>query len=343
MIIKSYEIEKKISTLLKYNLFLLYGENNGLKKDIRKIINFNLKKKKSNIELLSTYEEDILENKENFYNSIYSGSLFSDQKIITINNGTDKITSLIEDILNKKNENVLLIIFSQILEKKSKLRNLFEKETNTICVPCYLDNERDLQNIAQFELQKSNIMISREAINLLIEKSNQDRESIKNEIEKIKSYSYEKKKINLDEIKSIINFSGEHKSDVLINECLCGNISQFKKITSQLYLNSINQIFLLRILSNKIERLIKMKEFEKDYKNIDNLVNEIKPAIFWKEKPVIKKQLSLWNFIELKKVFNEISNIEFLCKKNPQLSTILSFNFFNGICKKANNFSSQYQ
>ena len=198
-------------------------------------------------------------------------------------------------------------------------------------------------NIAQSELQKSNIKVSREAINLLIEKSNQDRESIKNEIEKIKSYSYDKKKIDLEEIKSIINFSGEYKSDILINECLCGNISQFKKITSQLYLNSINQILLLRILSNKIERLIKMKEFEKDYKNIDTLINEIKPSIFWKEKPVIKKQLYLWNFIELKKIFNEINSIEFLCKKNPQLSKVLSFNFFNGICKKANSFSSQHQ
>ena len=33
--------------------------------------------------------------------------------------------------------------------------------------------------------------------------------------------------------------------------------------------------------SNKIERLFKMKEFEKDYKNIHNLINDIKPSIFW--------------------------------------------------------------
>ena len=342
MILKSYEIQKKISDLLKYNLFLTYGENTGLKKDIKDIIKYSLKKKNPDVEIISFYETDVLEKEDNFYNAVYSGSLFSSKKIITVNNVTDKFIKIIEDILEKKTDSIL-IIESGILEKKSKLRSLFEKNTNTICIPCYLDNDRDLEIIARDILKKNNIILNRETINLLVEKSNQDRENIKNEIEKIKSYSYEKKKINLDEIKSIINFSGEHKSDVLINECLCGNISQFKKITSQLYLNSINQIFLLRILSNKIERLIKMKEFEKDYKNIDNLVNEIKPAIFWKEKPVIKKQLSLWNFIELKKVFNEISNIEFLCKKNPQLSTILSFNFFNGICKKANNFSSQYQ
>ena len=73
--------------------------------------------------------------------------------------------------------------------------------------------------------------------------------------------------------------------------------------------------------------------------NIDHLINNIKPTIFWKEKPMVKKQLSIWNISDLKKLVNEINNTEFLCKKNPQISKILFFNFFSEICKKANNFS----
>ena len=95
MIIKSYEIEKKISNLIKLNLILLYGENNGLKKDIREIIIKNFKKK-DDIEFLSFYEDEILHSEENFYNTIFSGSLFSNKKIITINNATDKIMKHIE-------------------------------------------------------------------------------------------------------------------------------------------------------------------------------------------------------------------------------------------------------
>ena len=57
----------------------------------------------------------MLENEENFYNSIYSGSLFCNKKIITINDGTDKLTKIIEDILEKKPENVLLIIYATVL------------------------------------------------------------------------------------------------------------------------------------------------------------------------------------------------------------------------------------
>ena len=230
MIIKSYEIQKNLSNFLKYNFYLLYGENNGLKKEIRESIKVTIKRKDSNLELLSLYDNDIISNKENFYNSIYSGSLFSKKKIITINYGTDKIINVIKDVVDKYPENILIIIISDILEKKSKLRNFFETNAKTVCIPCYLDGEKDLQIIAKTELKKNNINLSQESINLLVEKSNSDRDNLKNELEKIKSFSLNKKKLELDEIKSIINFSGEYKSDSLINECLCGNIFQYRKM-----------------------------------------------------------------------------------------------------------------
>ena len=259
MIIKSYEVRKNKSNLFKNNLFLLYGENLGLKKDIKNYITNEIKQN-GNIEISSIYENEIINNEDNFFNSIYSGSLFSQKKIITIYEATDKIIDKIKNIFEKYSKDTYLIFFSNTLDKKSKLRNFFEKEKELICIPCYLDNERDLETIALVELKKNNITLSRESVNLLIEKSNSDRNNLRNEIEKIISYSYNKKKIEIDEIKSLTNFSGDYKSDVLINECLCGNISQYKKILSEMYVNTTNQILLLPILSNKTYRLVKIKK-----------------------------------------------------------------------------------
>jgi len=339
VIVKSYEILKKTSNYLNYNLFLLYGENLGLKKDIKESIKKSLNEKNSNMEVLSFYENDITGDEEIFYNSIFSGSLFSDKKIISISNGTDKLIKQLEDVVEKFPENIFLIILSDILEKKSKLRNFFEKNKKTLCAPCYPDSERDLEYIAISELKKNNIILSREATNLLIDKSNNDRNNLKNEIDKIKSFSLNKKKLEIDEIKLIINFTGEYKSDELINECLCGNIIKYKKILSELYSNTINQVFLLRILNNKIQRLIAMKEVEKNYNSLDSLLSSQKPPIFWKEKPIVRQQMNIWKFDELKKIVNEISQTEILCKKNPQISKIVFLNFFTKICKVASNYS----
>jgi len=339
MIIKNYEVQKNRSNLSKYNFFLLHGENQGLKKDIRQFIKTAIEQKDNNVEILFLYEDEILDNEENFYNFIYAGSLFNNKKIITIYEATDNIIKKISDIYDKYPENVFLIIFSEILGKRSKLRNFFEINKKTICIPCYLDSEKDLRVIAQSELKKNNIMLSQETVNLLIEKSNSDRNNLRNEIKKIHSYSLNKKKLELNDIKSLINFSGDYKSDIFINECLCGNINQYKKIISELYVNTINQILLLRILSNKIQRLLKIKAEVNKSSNVDNLINNVKPAIFWQEKPMVKKQLSVWSLNDLKKIIGEINDTELLCKKNPQISKVIFFNFFSEICKKANNFS----
>ena len=339
MIIKNYEVQKNKSNFSKYNFFLLHGENQGLKKDIRKFIKTAIEQKDNNVEILFLYEDEILDNEENFYNFIYAGSLFNNKKIITIYEATDNIIKKISDIYDKYPENVFLIIFSEILGKRSKLRNFFETNKKTICIPCYLDNEKDLKVIAQSELKKNNIMLSQETVNLLIEKSNSDRNNLRNEIEKIHLYSLNKKKLELNDIKSLINFSGDYKSDTFINECLCGNIKQYKKIISELYVNTVNQILLLRILSNKIQRLLKIKAEESKSNNVDNLISKVKPAIFWQEKSLVKKQLSIWSLNDLKKIIGEINDTELLCKKNPKISKIIFFNFFSEICKKANNFS----
>jgi len=339
MIIKSYEIKKNKSNVLKNNLFLLYGENVGLKKDIKNFIVDELKQKNNDLEILSLYESEVINNRDNFYNLVYSGSLFSKKKIITINETTDKIIDIIKYVHEKCPQDIYLIFISNILDKKSKIRTLFEKEKELTCIPCYLDNERDLAAIAQLELKKNNIMLSRESINLLIEKSNADRNNLRNEIEKIIAYSHNKEKIEVDEIKTLINFSGDYKSDIFVNECLCGNIVQYKKIISEFYVNTINQILLLRILSNKIHRLLRIKEGTDESYNLDTILNTCKPPIFWKEKPIVKKQLALWKLKDLKEIITDINKTEILCKKNPHISTSIFLNFFMQICKKANNFS----
>ena len=339
MIIKSYEIKKNKTNSLKNNFFLLYGENLGLKKDIKNFIMNELKKKNDSVEILSLFESEIINNEDNFFNLIYSGSLFSQQKIITIYETTDKIIDIIEEAYKKYSEDIYLIFFSNALDKKSKIRNFFEKENKLTCIACYLDSEKDLATITQLELKKNNINLSRESINLLIEKSNSDRNNIRNEIEKIVAYSLDKEKIELDEVKSLINFSGDYKSDIFVNECLCGNITQYKKIISELYVNTINQILLLRILSNKIHRLLKIKEKTNESNNFETLINTFKPSIFWKEKTIVKKQLTIWKLKDLKELIPNINNTEILCKKNPQISNSIFMNFFIKICKKANSFS----
>jgi len=336
MILKSYEIEKFKNNVENKNIFLLYGENYGIKKDIRNIIQTSINKNTPDLEKITLFEEDLIKNIESFYNLIFSGSLFSTKKIITIFNSSDKITNHIKDVIDKFPENIFLILFSEILDKKSKLRNLFEKNNKIICVPCYADNEKSLQLIAMNELTKNQITLTRESLNLIIQKSQGDRNNLRNELEKIKSFSKDNKKVDYENVKSLVNSHSEIRSDDFVNLCLNGDTLELKKILEDSPKEYLNYIFLLKTLSNKIRRLLSIKEQNNENKNLDIIINSLKPPIFWKEKPFVKKQLNLWNLRELKKTIYEINDVEISCKKNPNLSSIIFLNFITNLCKKVN-------
>ena len=216
MIIKSYELNK--INLKKNNIYLLYGENEGLK---NKVINDTFKKFSKN-----TYrydEKEILNNKENFFNTILSKSFFETKKLIMVLRSSDKIVNIIEEILEKNTEDTMIILLANILEKKTKLRLLFEKNKNTICIPFYADNNQTLGNIANSYFKEKKIPISRETINILVARSRGDRLNLNNEITKIENFTKNKKKINISDILKLTNLAENYSVTELVDCCLAKN------------------------------------------------------------------------------------------------------------------------
>ena len=98
MIIKSYLLEKNISILENKSLTLFYGENLGLKDDIKKLI----KDKYQDFKIINLHQEEILNDQEKFYNEINNISLFEDKKIYFIEQVSDKILEIVDYIEKKK-------------------------------------------------------------------------------------------------------------------------------------------------------------------------------------------------------------------------------------------------
>ena len=204
MILKSFET-KKID--LKYNKYILfYGKNEGAKsEEILKILN-----NQKNANIIKYEEKQILENNELFFNNILSKSLFEDKKIFIINRATDKFFQIIQELLEKNIKDIAIIINSENLEKKSKLRSFFEKDKKNICIAVYPDNVQTLSKIISIFLQEKKISISQENINLIINKCNGDRNTLRNELEKIEFFSKSHKNITTEHIIRLTNLTENH-------------------------------------------------------------------------------------------------------------------------------------
>ena len=319
MIIKSYEIGKINAN--KDCLVLFYGKNDGLKNEAIEILN----KDKNNI---SNYEEkEILDNENNFIETILSKSLFDPQKFIIIKRATDKILKIIEILHLKNLEDTTIILNSDNLEKKSKLRSFFEKDKTLVCVPFYPDNDQTLSKLAYNFLREKKISISSSNINLIVNKCSGDRGTLINELLKIELFSKNGKQINSDNISKLINLSENHNISELIDNCLAQNKRKIISILNENNFSNEDCIMIVRSFLIKSKKLLALSKAFETNKNMDLTISSAKPPIFWKEKEITKQQILKWSSKNIKQLIYSLSETELQIKKNINNSINLITDF----------------
>ena len=310
MIIKSYELKKLNLDKNKYILF--YGANEGAKtEEINRLKLLNKDKTFINYD-----EKEILENSENIYNNIFSKSLFENKKIIIINRTTDKLLKIIEDVLEKNFEDIYLIFISENLEKKSKLRSLFEKKKELTCIAFYPDTTDTLSRVAHDFFRERKILISQADINLIVNKCNGDRGILKNELSKIEFFSKNKTKISTKNILKLVNLVENHSISELIDNCLAKNQKKTINTLNDNNFSSEDCIIITRTFINKSKRIMKLSKDYQSNGNLDKTITNAKPPIFWKDKEIVKQQINKWSPNQISELIYSLNEIELQIKKN---------------------------
>lgn len=330
MIIKSYDVKNYLN---KNSIFLFYGENDGLKEEI--INNFF---KKKHIDSTFNYsEKDILNNLDNFYNQINSKSFFDDKKLIIITDASDKIKDEIENLLELKLDDISIILVSNILEKKSKLRALFERNSNLITIPFYKDNYKSLGDLVRVFFKGKKILTSQETINIIIEKSSGDRKNLNNELEKIENFLGSNKKLNTKDVLKLTNLSENYSITELVNNCLAKNKKDTLKIINENNFSPEDCIIITRSMLYSAKRVLKLLEKKDKISNIEQLITTYKPPIFWKDKEIIKNQIKNWELKSIQNLIFKINEIELLLKKNANIALNIMLNFLIEECLNISN------
>ena len=332
MILKSYIVEQNIDILKKYKATLIYGENNGIKDDIKE----EIRNKNKNSDVINFFENDLFKNNL-LYENIANRSLFAERKIIFIQEASDKIFEQIEECLEKENKEIKVYIFADKLEKKSKLRNLFEKDKGLAIFPCYEDNERTLISYISNKL-KHYRGLTGEITNIIINNSNMNRRVIKNELEKIIGFFLEKK-INKEQILELLNVRHNTQFDEIRDKALMGEKLKINKLLSETEIMQDETFFYLNSLNYRISRLYEITKISSKEKNFEKILESLKPPIFWKDKPIILQQLKKWSQKKLEKILVKIGEAEILMKKNSYINNELVIkNLIVSLTNKASTF-----
>ena len=310
MIIKSYEHQK--IKKIKNNIFLLYGENEGYKSQVIKDI--FIENYKGNIERFD--ENEILNNFESFISSLINKSFFDESKLVLVSRVSEKIIKLVDELIDRKINDIIIVLNSASLEKKSKLRSIFEKDKYLICVPFYKDDNRTLVQLANNFFKNNKISISQEIVNLIVERSSGDRINLNNELNKISLFLLSKEKINIDDVIKLTNLSENYSISELADNCLSKNIKKINKIFNENVFTVDDCILIVRTLLLKSKRLLEIKKIYNSNKNLEQIISNYKPPIFWKDKEIVKNQASKWSLKDTEKLIYKIHDIELIVKKN---------------------------
>ena len=325
MIKKYFDLKK--TNLNDYNLYLFYGNNDGLQNEV---INDNFTNNfKGSV---NRYDEnEFINNYEVVSSELLTSSLFEKEKIIIISRTSDKLLKLVEEILDKDIKDIKIILKSSVLEKRSKIRNFFEKRKDLIIVPFYEDNINTLSAIVIKFINQNNINMSRESINLLVNRANGSRKFLKIELDKILNYSFTKKKIDLSIVKKLTNLNENYSVNELADNYLERNKKNIAKILNENNYSDEDCILILRTVLSKSKRLFSIIEKYNETRNLDDAISNTKPPIFWKDKESIKKQANSWKINDLKEKIYQINEVETLVKNNSKNSLNLISDFIVNI------------
>ena len=331
MIIKSFNLNDIKKS--KSNFFLFYGENDGHKEEA--VSNYFLKD--FNGEIIRYDENQILENSDLFFETCFNESLFETNKVILVSRVTSKMYEIIKELINKKIYNKKIIFISQLLEKKSKIRQLFETEEKLVCIAFYQDNTSSLYKIAYSFFKANNISISSENINLILDKCSGDRKNLQNEMNKILNFCFKKNKITKEEILKLISSQENNNYFELIDFCLAMNHFKVINIINNNSFNKNDTIILIRSFLSRLKRLIELKKIHNQKGSIKETIDFFKPSIFWKDKEIVQKQMEFWTLENIYILIEELNTLELKFKRNYELSNNLIFDLIINTSKSTNS------
>ena len=326
MIFKSFEVENNIEKIFRFKFILLYGENIGLKEVLKKKIIIS----NNDADIINLYQEDLTKNKDVLLTEVKNVSLFVQKKIIIINQINEKLFSEVESLLDSK-ENVVIILIGDLLDKKSKLRGLFEKKSNLAVIPCYNDNDITLRKLVQSGLKDFKNLNSN-TINMILTYSNLNRKTILSNLEKIKSF-FNKKELSEDKLETLLNSDRNEMFESIRDAALDGNKKKLNHLFSNFAFSNEESFQYLNIINYRLIKLLDIHKQNVQNNDFNVTISKMKPPIFWKDKPVLHRLLKKWDLPSVLDALKYLGQTEEKLKKNVNLNNLtIVKNSITNIC-----------
>lgn len=266
-----------------------------------------------------------------FFDEAQAQSLMGGNRLITIREGADSLTSHIKSYLESPSLDTLVIVEAGDLGPRSSLRKLAESAKNAAALPCYIDDENNLARIINDMCRHAGYAIDREALQIFSGALVGDRTIARNEIEKLLLYKgypqgYDalegnavQTKVGTITMADILACSGDIRDwsmDQLVYAVGDGQTQQCHAVLESLFRDQVAGIVILRSLENHFWRLHNVKARIENGESMEVACKSLNPPLFWKVQDQFKRQLNRWTMPALHQAIDSLHDIEAKTKQS---------------------------
>ncbi len=293
----------------QYNTAILHGNE-----DSYPFINYAVQVLKNK---LSTYSNQYKYTADRFFNYteiwdiLNNGSLFNDTNFITIEYKTKPTLEHQEQIIKIINhlgsDNFLLIVSDQLTKKDLSSAWVSAITNNGIIINI---SPTDARTIIKYRLQTENLIISEEAINLLIELNQANQVQLIQELNRLALTHPSGSSIDFKVIQNVDN--SQYNIYQLSTAYLSGNLASSIKILDSLYKNHEDAILIMWIMLEDIRKLFKIKSLLKQGNSIASAIPTLR--IWGDTIAAIQKANNRLHFNNLISILDKLSYLDMLIK-----------------------------
>ena len=125
-----------------------------------------------------------------------------------------------------------------------------------------------------------------------------------------------KKLINIEDVIKLTNLAENYSAAELADNCLLKNLNKVNKIFNENIFTLDDCILIIRTLLIKSKRILELKKIQNTNKNIEEIISNYRPPIFWKDKEMVKNQINKWKLYDVEKMVYKINKTELEIKQN---------------------------
>ncbi|MDP7164687.1 MAG: DNA polymerase III subunit delta [Alphaproteobacteria bacterium] len=236
------------------------------------------------------------------------------RRLVLVSGAGNDLSDIFEDFFKQTASAGLVVATAGELTKSSRLRKLFEKAKRAAAVPCYHDDDAALEGLIRSVLGQYEQRAEAAAMAYLLANLGGDRGLSRGELEKLALYVGQPGAVSLAQAEACVGDGAAHVIDDVVMAAGAGDFAALDLSLERSFGSGQSPVSILRAAARHFQRLALAADQLKNGSDVNQALQSLKPAVFWKLRDAFVWQLRNWPTPRLAQALEIITEAELHCK-----------------------------